>query len=218
MSRRPLLWQSPQPRLAGAQTLKTNQDEFDVILEAAGDKKINVIKEVRALTKLGLKEAKDLVEAAPRPVLEKVDKDTAHKARDALVHAGATVRTPATDLPITVLAGSTGHDAFLRAVRGTLLTMLTPVEVARALHAGEAELTEWVDHPETTDSALGMRLSGLLEVAGAFVAMWDADLFSAWLFNPNAHLDWTSPADVIAVGKASVVVSALESAACGVYA
>ena len=67
------------------------QDEFDVVLEAAGDKKINVIKEVRALTSLGLKEAKDLVEAAPKAILEKVDKAAAEKAKDALEAAGATV-------------------------------------------------------------------------------------------------------------------------------
>ncbi|MFC7361731.1 50S ribosomal protein L7/L12 [Nocardioides astragali] len=67
------------------------QDEFDVILEAAGDKKINVIKEVRSLTSLGLKEAKDLVEAAPKPILEKVDKAAADKAKEALEAAGATV-------------------------------------------------------------------------------------------------------------------------------
>ena len=67
------------------------QDEFDVILESAGEKKINVIKEVRALTSLGLKEAKELVEAAPKPILEKVAKDAAEKAKDALEGAGATV-------------------------------------------------------------------------------------------------------------------------------
>ena len=67
------------------------QDEFDVILESAGDKKIQVIKEVRALTSLGLKEAKDLVEAAPKPVLEGVAKDAAEKAKEALEGAGATV-------------------------------------------------------------------------------------------------------------------------------
>jgi large subunit ribosomal protein L7/L12 len=67
------------------------QDEFDVVLEAAGDKKINVIKEVRALTSLGLKEAKDLVESAPKPILEKVAKDAADKAKEALEGAGATV-------------------------------------------------------------------------------------------------------------------------------
>jgi large subunit ribosomal protein L7/L12 len=67
------------------------QDEFDVVLEAAGDKKINVIKEVRALTNLGLKEAKDLVESAPKAILEKVDKAAADKAKDALEGAGATV-------------------------------------------------------------------------------------------------------------------------------
>jgi large subunit ribosomal protein L7/L12 len=66
-------------------------DEFDVILEAAGEKKINVIKEVRALTSLGLKEAKDLVESAPKPILEKVAKDAADKAKEALEGAGATV-------------------------------------------------------------------------------------------------------------------------------
>ncbi len=67
------------------------QDEFDVILEAAGEKKINVIKEVRALTSLGLKEAKELVEAAPKAVVEKVDKAAAEKAKEALEAAGATV-------------------------------------------------------------------------------------------------------------------------------
>ena len=67
------------------------QDEFVVILEAAGDKKIQVIKEVRTLTNLGLKEAKDLVEAAPKPVLEKVKKEDAEKAKEALEAAGATV-------------------------------------------------------------------------------------------------------------------------------
>jgi len=67
------------------------QSEFDVILEAAGDKKIGVIKEVRALTSLGLKEAKDLVDGAPKPVLEKVDKDAAEKAKAQLEAAGATV-------------------------------------------------------------------------------------------------------------------------------
>src|SRR3954453_21351466 len=65
------------------------QDEFDVILESAGEKKINVIKEVRALTSLGLKEAKELVEAAPKPILEKVAKDAAEKAKDAMEAAGA---------------------------------------------------------------------------------------------------------------------------------
>ena len=67
------------------------QDEFDVILEAAGDKKIQVIKEVRSLTSLGLKEAKDLVDGAPKPLLEHVNKEAADKARAALEGAGATV-------------------------------------------------------------------------------------------------------------------------------
>jgi large subunit ribosomal protein L7/L12 len=67
------------------------QDEFDVILESAGDKKIQVIKEVRGLTSLGLKEAKDLVDNAPKPVLEKVAKDQAEKAKAALEGAGASV-------------------------------------------------------------------------------------------------------------------------------
>ncbi len=67
------------------------QSEFDVILANAGDKKIQVIKEVRALTNLGLKEAKDLVDSAPKPVLEKVKKDDAEKAKAQLEGAGATV-------------------------------------------------------------------------------------------------------------------------------
>jgi len=67
------------------------KDEFDVILEAAGEKKIQVIKEVRTLTSLGLKEAKDLVDGAPKAVLEKVNKEAAEKAKTALEGAGATV-------------------------------------------------------------------------------------------------------------------------------
>jgi len=67
------------------------QTEFDVVLTAAGDKKIQVIKEVRALTSLGLKEAKDLVDSAPKPVLERVSKDEADKAKAQLEGAGGTV-------------------------------------------------------------------------------------------------------------------------------
>ena len=75
----------------GGDEAAAEQDEFDVVLEAAGDKKIQVIKEVRGLTSLGLKEAKDLVDNAPKPVLEKVAKDAAEKAKAALEGAGATV-------------------------------------------------------------------------------------------------------------------------------
>ena len=74
-----------------AEAAAEEQDEFDVVLEAAGDKKIQVIKEVRSLTSLGLKEAKDLVDGAPKPVLEKVNKESADKAKAALEGAGATV-------------------------------------------------------------------------------------------------------------------------------
>jgi large subunit ribosomal protein L7/L12 len=76
---------------AGGEEAAEEKDEFDVILEAAGDKKIQVIKEVRGLTSLGLKEAKDLVDGAPKPVLENVNKETADKAKAALEGAGATV-------------------------------------------------------------------------------------------------------------------------------
>src|SRR5690348_4559216 len=76
---------------AEAAPVEEEKDEFDVILEAAGDKKIQVIKEVRTLTSLGLKEAKDLVDGAPKPLLEKVNKEAADKARAALEGAGATV-------------------------------------------------------------------------------------------------------------------------------
>ena len=77
---------------AGAEAAaEEEKDEFDVILEAAGDKKIQVIKVVRELTSLGLKEAKDLVDAAPKPVLEKANKDDADKAKAKLEEAGAVV-------------------------------------------------------------------------------------------------------------------------------
>ena len=75
----------------GAPAEEEASDEVDVILESVGEKKIQVIKEVRTLTSLGLKEAKDLVEAAPKAVLEKVTKETADKAKEALEGAGATV-------------------------------------------------------------------------------------------------------------------------------
>ena len=74
-----------------AAAVAEEQDEFDVVLEDAGEKKIQVIKEVRSLTSLGLKEAKDLVESTPKPVLEKVNKEAAAKAKEALEAAGATV-------------------------------------------------------------------------------------------------------------------------------
>jgi large subunit ribosomal protein L7/L12 len=76
---------------AEAAPAEEEKDEFDVVLTAAGDKKIQVIKEVRALTNLGLKEAKDLVDGAPKPVLEKVNKEDAEKAKAQLEGAGATV-------------------------------------------------------------------------------------------------------------------------------
>ncbi len=82
---------APQAGGGDAGGAEEEKVEFDVILTSAGDKKIQVIKEVRALTSLGLKEAKDLVEAAPKPVLEKANKDDAEKARAALEAAGATV-------------------------------------------------------------------------------------------------------------------------------
>jgi large subunit ribosomal protein L7/L12 len=75
----------------GGEAEAAEQDEFDVILDEAGEKKIQVIKEVRTLTNLGLKEAKDLVEAAPKPILEKVKKEDADKAKEALEAAGAKV-------------------------------------------------------------------------------------------------------------------------------
>ena len=88
----PVAAAAPAAGGAGAAAEEVEEkDSFDVILEAAGDKKIQVIKEVRALTSLGLKEAKDLVDGAPKPVLEKVNKETADKAKEQLEGAGATV-------------------------------------------------------------------------------------------------------------------------------
>jgi len=79
------------PAAGGAAEAAEEQTEFDVILEGGGDQKIQVIKAVRELTSLGLKEAKDLVDGAPKPVLEKVDKDAAEAAKAKLEEAGATV-------------------------------------------------------------------------------------------------------------------------------
>ncbi|WNM36404.1 50S ribosomal protein L7/L12 [Streptomyces sp. Li-HN-5-11] len=76
---------------AAAAPVEEEKDEFDVVLTGAGDKKIQVIKVVRELTSLGLKEAKDLVDGAPKPVLEKVNKEAADKAKEALEGAGASV-------------------------------------------------------------------------------------------------------------------------------
>jgi large subunit ribosomal protein L7/L12 len=85
----PMMMAAPGAGAGGEEA--EEQTEFDVILSAAGDKKIQVIKEVRALTSLGLKEAKDLVDGAPKPVLERVNKEAADKAKEQLESAGATV-------------------------------------------------------------------------------------------------------------------------------
>jgi large subunit ribosomal protein L7/L12 len=82
---------APAGGAGGGDEAAAEQDEFDVILDDAGEKKIQVIKEVRSLTSLGLKEAKDLVESTPKPVLEKVNKEAANKAKEALEGAGAKV-------------------------------------------------------------------------------------------------------------------------------
>src|SRR5579875_3234034 len=88
----PVAVAAPAPAGASApEPVVEEQEEFDVVLASAGDKKIQVIKEVRALTSLGLKEAKDLVDSAPKPVLEKVSKEDAEKAKAQLEAAGATV-------------------------------------------------------------------------------------------------------------------------------
>jgi len=86
----PMMMAAPGGAGGGAEAPE-EQTEFDVVLNAAGDQKIQVIKEVRALTSLGLKEAKDLVDSAPKPVLEKVAKDVADKAKEQLEAAGASV-------------------------------------------------------------------------------------------------------------------------------
>src|SRR5260370_10642163 len=87
----PVAVAAPAQGGGGAAEEVEEKDEFDVILEAAGDKKIQVIKEVRTLTSLGLKESKDLVDGAPKPLLERVNKEAAEKAKAALEGAGATV-------------------------------------------------------------------------------------------------------------------------------
>jgi large subunit ribosomal protein L7/L12 len=87
----PVMMAGPGAAAPGGAEEAEEQTEFDVVLTAAGEKKIQVIKEVRALTSLGLKEAKDLVDGAPNPVLEKVTKEAADKAKEQLEGAGATV-------------------------------------------------------------------------------------------------------------------------------
>ena len=87
----PVAVAGPAGPAAAAAEPEEEKDEFDVVLTAAGEKKIQVIKEVRALTSLGLKEAKDLVDSAPKPVLEKVPKEAAEKAKEKLEAAGGSV-------------------------------------------------------------------------------------------------------------------------------
>ncbi|HEY4939635.1 MAG: ribosomal protein [Actinobacteria bacterium] len=87
----PVAAAGPAGPAAAAAEPEEEKDEFDVVLTAAGDKKIQVIKEVRSLTSLGLKEAKDLVDGAPKPVLEKVTKEAAEKAKAQLEAAGGSV-------------------------------------------------------------------------------------------------------------------------------
>ncbi len=86
----PVMVAAGAPGAAAGGEEAEEQTEFDVILASAGDKKIQVIKEVRALTSLGLKEAKDLVDSAPKPVLERVNKETADKAKEQIEAAGGT--------------------------------------------------------------------------------------------------------------------------------
>jgi large subunit ribosomal protein L7/L12 len=87
----PMMMAAPGGGGGGGAEAEEEQSEFDVVLTGAGDKKIQVIKEVRALTSLGLKEAKDLVDGAPQTVLEKVTKEAADKAKETLEAAGASV-------------------------------------------------------------------------------------------------------------------------------
>jgi large subunit ribosomal protein L7/L12 len=87
----PVAVAGPAGPAAAAAEPEEEKDEFDVVLTAAGEKKIQVIKEVRALTSLGLKEAKDLVDSAPKPVLEKVTKEAAEKAKAQIEAAGGSV-------------------------------------------------------------------------------------------------------------------------------
>ena len=87
----PVAVAGPAGPAAAAAEPEEEKDEFDVVLTSSGDKKIQVIKEVRALTSLGLKEAKDLVDSAPKPVLEKVTKEAAEKAKEKLEAAGGSV-------------------------------------------------------------------------------------------------------------------------------
>jgi large subunit ribosomal protein L7/L12 len=87
----PMMVAAPGGAAGGEAGAEEEQSEFDVILTGAGDKKIQVIKEVRALTSLGLKEAKDLVDGAPKPVLERVNKEAADKAKEQLEAAGGSV-------------------------------------------------------------------------------------------------------------------------------
>jgi large subunit ribosomal protein L7/L12 len=87
----PMMVAAPGGAAGGDGGAEEEQSEFDVILTAAGDKKIQVIKEVRALTSLGLKEAKDLVDGAPKPVLERVNKEAADKAKEQIEAAGGSV-------------------------------------------------------------------------------------------------------------------------------
>jgi large subunit ribosomal protein L7/L12 len=87
----PMMMAAPGGGGGGGAEAEEEQTEFDVVLTAAGDKKIQVIKEVRALTSLGLKEAKDLVDGAPQAVLEKVTKEAAEKGKETLEAAGASV-------------------------------------------------------------------------------------------------------------------------------
>jgi large subunit ribosomal protein L7/L12 len=196
-----------------------DQGEFDVILESVGDKKINVIKEVRALTSLGLKEAKDLVEAAPQPLFERVTMDLAIKVKEALEGAGAKVSVPGLNARAqTVIQERGGDDELLSTVRENLSEMLSSAEMDRALDADERALREWLSHPSSADAWIGTRLAGLLEVAAAFIEQWDAALFASWLFDANAHFDGASPADMIALGWGDAVVATLEASAFGVYA
>lgn len=179
-----------------------DRGEFDVILDAAGEKKIAVIREVRALTSLGLKEAKDLVDSHPKPVLLKVSLDRARWAAKHLEAVGAVVKVSG---PLAFIDRPHPEDLFGIELQERVLSRLSTDEIERVIAA---------DSPALRTA----RMTALVEVADAFISAWDAALFPAWLFAPSAHLDGFSPADFVAAADSASLMSLIDEQAYGVYA
>jgi large subunit ribosomal protein L7/L12 len=202
-----------------------DSDEFDLVLVTAGDRKIRVIKEVRALTGLGLSEAKELVDGAPAVILT-VHQGALPKVQAALKAAGATTSVRGRKSPRS--AESNTDPGGTSGIRGqtpesTLIREFSAMIggqalAAKVLDCPAPQVAAWMSGEELPPDHVVFATRSMLEVGLAFSSIWDASLYLDWLVTDNAHLDYSRPIDVIAAGRADDVVNAIEAAVWGIYA